>query len=201
MCPVPPKKLTRSKRQCRRGLNPMSIFWLFLPSPFHNFSAHSTPTCCQSQWSRSWSTWLIWKTPQATRLEVTLSHCPSLPQCWQPSTSELLKCEPIFQGLNDLLPGGQMLLKACKYTTESCVAVRRMLSASLEQSGGLWRGSCPQKPESLQQQPLYRYYQVNRDQSCLLSSFAPDQYLAEQYSLLIQQLSHILPTGFTCKDL
>lgn len=57
------------------------------------------------------------------------------------------------------------------------------------------------RPESLEQQSLYRHYQVNRDQSCLLSSFLPDQYLAEQYPLLVQQASHILPTGFTCEDL
>lgn len=171
----------------------------FFPAHFTTFQ----PTQLQLAASlRPWSTWLFQKAPQVPRVDITPVLCPSLPQCWQPSTSGLLKYGPVFQGLSDPPPEDQMLLKACKFKTRSCVAVRRLISTSATVRR-LCRGNCPQKPESLKQS-LYRHYQVNRDQSCLLSSFLPDvisQYLPEQYPLFIQQVSHILPEDFIWKGL
>lgn len=84
--------------------------------------------------------------PQAPRLEVSPATWkliqPFLPQCWQPGTSGLLMCGPVFLGQSDLPPGDQKLIKACKHKINSPAAVTGLNSASLEWSGWLCRANC-----------------------------------------------------------
>lgn len=140
------KNYQKQQKEVQGCLNPTPPFWSSFLSPLRT-PQHVTQTHCRPQSP------LLCPTAPLSSQAGTHSTQPSLPWCWQPGTSGLLKCGPVFQGQSDLPPGDQTLTKVCKCKTQFWTSDRDDLWNGW---GGCEEQTVTHKSDFLQQQSLHR---------------------------------------------